>query len=207
MKNIFSKMSRRERLYLLAGLAVVVFGVGVYPAFKKATAYREEQQEMLENDYALLDGLYGLFCDTPVIEEEYETLRAALRQSNDLLFPPIENPILTQTAMIKLLNQLGPDLELQTTSGRSSVGDAANQMNLSVKGRGRYPEILKFMHRLETYRPLILVESFSIAESRSRSSRGRRGPPRPSTTTTQAAEPTLALSMSIQILCQDGDKK
>jgi len=204
MEKIFAKMSRRERLYLMAGLAVIVFGVVVYPASRKATAYREEQQEMLENDHALLDGLYGLFCDAPVVEEEYETLRAALRRSNDLLFPPIENPILTQTAMIKLMNQLGPDLELETTSGRSSVSDAANQMNLSVRGQGRYPEILKFMHRIETYRPLILVESFSIGERRS--SRGRRGPPRPSTAT-QAAEPTLSLNMSIQILCQDGDKK
>ena len=205
MKNIFAKMSRRERLYVLGGLAVLLFGMVVYPATRKAMDFREEQQEMLENDLALLDGLYGLFCDAPVIEEEHETLRAALRRSNDLLFPPIENPILTQTAMIKLMNQLGPDLELQTTSGRSSVGDAANQMNLSVKGQGRYPEILKFVHRLETYRPLILVESFSISEQRRRSWRGR-GPPRPSTTT-QAAEPTLSLSMSIQILCQDGDKK
>ncbi len=203
MKKIFAKMSRRERLYLMAGLAVIVFGVVVYPASRKASAFRMEQQEMLENDHTLLEGLYGLFYDAPVVEEEYETLSAALRRSNDLLFPPIENPILTQTAMIKLMNQLGPDLELETTSGRSSVSDAANQMNLSVRGQGRYPEILKFMHRLETYRPLILVESFSIGEKRSR---GRRGRPRP-TTTTQVAEPTLSLNMSIRILCQDGDKK
>ena len=75
--------------------------------------------------------------------------------------------------MIKLFNELGPDLELETTSGRSSVGDASNQMNLQLKGEGRYPEVLKFLHRLETYRPLILVDRFTVSEKRTRRRYGR----------------------------------
>jgi hypothetical protein len=202
MKNIFSRMSRRERLYLMVGLIVLFIGVVVSPAIKKAAAYRKAQQELCEDEMALLEDLYALYYDAPVIEEEHETLRAALRKANDLLFPPIKNPILTQTAMIKLFNELGPDLNLETTAGPSSVNDAANQMNLVVRGEGRYPEILKFMHRLETYRPLILIESFSIRERQQyrgpRSRFGSRSGISPGT------EPNLALSLSVQIICQEG---
>lgn len=201
MRNLFQKMSRRERLYLMVGVVVLLFGVVVYPALKKSAAHKEEQMEVLADEMALLEDYYGLFYDAPLIEEEYETLSAALKKSDDLLFPPIENPILTQTAMIKLFNELGPDLDLETKAGRSSVGDSANQMNLTVKGSGRYPEILKFMHRLETYRPLILIESFSVAEQRSRRGRGQRGS---RNTAGAGTEPNLTLALSIQIMCQDG---
>ncbi len=201
MKKLFLRMSRRERLYLMAGATVLLFGVVVYPIAKKGAAYRETQQEMLGEEMALLEDLYGLLYDAPAIEEEHEALRVTLRQADDLLFPPIENPILTQTAMIKLFNELGPDLNLQITAGRSSVGDAANQMNLSVRGEGRYPEILKFMHRLETYRPLILVESFSVSERRRRGPRGRFDP---RAAGVRGAEPNLVLAMSIRIICQEG---
>jgi hypothetical protein len=198
-------MSRRERLYLISGVAVLLFGVVVYPATKKAAVYRETQREMLEDEMALLEDLYGLYYDAPAIEEENELLLHTLRKADDLLFPPIANPILTQTAMIKLMNELGPDLELETTSGRSSVGDAANQMNLTVRGEGRYPEILKFMHRLESYRPLILVESFSMSERRGGGGRGGRGGrSRLRSTVAESGEPRLALNLSIQIICQEG---
>ncbi|QBG48575.1 hypothetical protein EGM51_14620 [Verrucomicrobia bacterium S94] len=199
MKNPLAKLSRRERLYVLAGSGVLLFGLVLYPAGKKAAAFREEQFEMLQDEAALLEELYLLELDAWAIEEEHEQLKSALSEADDLLFPPIENRILTQTAMIKLLNELGPDLELETTAGRSSVGAAANQLNLELKGEGRYPEILKFIHRLETYRPLILVQDFSLSERRTR--RRRRGP------STDTAEPRLSLRMSIQIICQAGGEK
>lgn len=208
MMNLLQRMSRRERLYLIIGVAVLLFGVVVYPAKKKAVAFREVQREMLEDEILLLEDLYGLFYDAPAIEEENELLLQTLRKADDLLFPPIENPILTQTAMIRLMNELGPDLELETTSGRSSVGDAANQMNLTVRGEGRYPEIVKFMHRLESYRPLILVESFSMTR-RGGGSRGRGGFSRLGLRPTgiESGEPRLALSLSIQIICQEGTEE
>ena len=200
MKNFFFRMSRRERLYLIAGATVLFIGMVIYPATRKAGAYRKAQQEIFEDEMALLEDLYALFYDASAIEEEHEILRTALRDANDLLFPPIENPILTQTAMIKLFNELGPDLNLETTAGRSSVNDAANQMNLAVRGEGRYPEIFNFLHRLETYRPLVLVESFSIRERPSRG-RGRFGS---RFDEARGAEPTLSLTLSIQIICQEG---
>lgn len=215
MKQMILRMSRRERLYLLLGLAVLGYGVVVYPVNKKAKAYHEETLEQLQADLELLKDLYGLQGDEPAIKAEHEKLLAALRSSDDLLFPPIENRILTQTAMTKLLNQLGPDLELEINPGKSSVRDGANQMNLSIKGEGRYPEILKFLHRLETYRPLMLVDSFSVTAKKSKDrdrrrevfelnqSRGGSRTPAPQS----SSEPTLSLRMSIQINCQDGGEE
>lgn len=199
MKNLLARISRRERLYLMIGSIVLLFGLVLYPASKKAAAFRAEQQELLEDEMALLEDLYALELDAFTIEEEYDQLSSALKKADDLLFPPIENRILTQTAMIKLLNELGPDLELETTAGRSLVGDAANQMNFQLKGEGRYPEVLKFLHRLETYRPLMLVESFSVSEVRTRRRRG--------SSSSEVSEPRLNLRMTLQIICQDGGGK
>ncbi|MDF7800325.1 GspMb/PilO family protein [Pontiellaceae bacterium B1224] len=200
MKNPLVKMSRRERLYVMAGGAVLLFGLVVYPVSKKATAFREEQFELLQDEVDLLEELYTFELDAWTIEEEHEKMVAALRKADDLFFPPIENRILTQTAMTKLLNELGPDLSLETTAGRSSIGDAANQMNLQIKGEGRYPEILKFIYRLETYRPLMLIDNISLAERRTR--RRRR-----EASAENTSEPQLTLNMSIKILCQAGGEK
>ncbi len=199
MNNPFAKLARRERLYLMAGAVVLFGGLVVYPGTKAATAYREEQRELLEDDLALLEDLYALELDAFAIEDEYDALSSALKKADDLLFPPIENRILTQTAMIKLLNELGPDLELETTAGRSAVGAASNQLTLQVKGEGRYPELLKFLHRLETYRPLILVQDLSMSERRTRRRRRNQS--------TETSEPQLSLSMNLQIICRDRGEK
>jgi hypothetical protein len=202
MKNLLTRISRRERLYLMIGGLVLFLGLVVYPAGKKAAAFRAEQFELLGDDLLLLEELYALEFDAYAIEEENETLLAGLKKADDLLFPPIENRILTQTAMTKLFNELGPDLELETTAGRSSVGDASNQMNLELKGEGRYPELLKFLHRVETYRPLILIQDFSLAERQTRRRFGGRGGSRQ-----QTSEPRLTLRLSVQIICQDGGQQ
>ena len=94
MKKLMLKMSRRERLYLIAGGAILLFGVVVYPATKKAKAYRVEQTEMLEDEVALLEDFTGMLNDAEAIQRENEQLRDALRGADDLLFPPIENPII-----------------------------------------------------------------------------------------------------------------
>lgn len=168
MKKMMLKMSRRERLYLIAGSAVLLIGGIVYPATKAASSYRLEQLELLEDEVALLEDFNGMLNDASTIQRENERLRDALRTVDALLFPPIENPIITQTMLIKLLNELGPDLDLDVSAGRSSVGDGANQMNLTIKGRGRYPEILKFLYRVETHRPLILVNEMILTSPKTK---------------------------------------
>lgn len=163
MKKPNVKISRREKLYLIVGGTVLVFGAVLFPAYKAAAAYCADQLEQLRGEIELLESLNALAADAPAIQSENERVREALKGADELLFPPAENRIMMQTRMIRLLNDMGPDLDLEVSAGRSSIDDASTQMNLTVRGRGRYPEILSFLYRIETSRPLILVDSVSLA--------------------------------------------
>ena len=203
MKKMMLKMSRRERLYLFAGGAVLLVGVVVYPATKAAAAYRLEQTELLEDEVALLQDFNEMLNNAAAIQQQNQQLRDALRTADSLLFPPIENPIMTQTMMIKLLNELGPDLNLDISAGRSSVEDGANQMNLSIRGRGRYPEILKFLHRVESYRPLILVNEMLLTAPKSKRLISKKPVSKPKKGIKKTKDPSMVFRMSIQINCQN----
>jgi hypothetical protein len=197
------KISQREKFYLIAGGIALFVGVVLFPAYKAAGAYRTEQLEQLEGEVALLESLNGLIADARAIQTENEILNDALKNADELLFPPIENRIMTQTKMIKLLNELGPDLDLEVSAGRSGIGDASTQMNLSLKGKGRYPEILKFLHRVETYRPLILVNSMVLSAPKPKK-------PKNSSSKTQkkvekTKDPTMAFKLTIQIHTRVGE--
>lgn len=207
MKIPTFKISRREKFYLIAGGAVLLMGVVVFPAFKGASSYRQEQLETLQDEIALLDDLNDMVAHTRAIQQENELLRDALKDADDLLFPPIDNHIMMQTRMIKLLNEMGPDLGLEVTAGRSSVGDSATQMNLLVKGKGRYPEILKFLHRLEIYRPLILVDAMTLAAPKPKptAAKNKNGKPgRPAVE--KSTDPSMAFKVSIQLHTRAGEE-
>jgi hypothetical protein len=202
MKKPKFKISRREKIYLLAGAAVLVAGGVVFPALKAASAFRQDQLDALHDEIALLEDLNGLVADAHAIQQENEMLREALKGADDLLFPAMGNPIMMQSQLIKLLNELGPDLDLEVSAGRSSVGDASTQMNLSVRGRGRYPEILNFLYRMETHRPLILVDSMSMVAPKFSKKSPEKKPSskqqkKPSTEKTK--DPNMSFKMSVQI--------
>jgi hypothetical protein len=203
MKIPTFKISRREKGYLIAGGAALLVGVVIFPAVKAASTFRTEQLDGLQNEIALLEDLNGLMADARAIQQENELLRDALKDADELLFPPIDNHIMMQTRMIKRLNDMGPDLDLEVAAGRSSIGDSSTQMNLSVRGRGRYPEILKFLHRVETYRPLILVDSMSLAAPMSKKkSFSKSKNPSPEKT----KDPTMGFKISIQIHTRAGEE-
>jgi hypothetical protein len=205
MKIPTFRISRREKIYLIAGGAALLVGVVVYPALKTASAFREQQLETLQDEIALLEVLNGLVADARAIQQENEMLREALKDADDLLFPPIENKIMMQTKMIKLLNDMGPDLDLEVSAGRSSIDDSSTQMNLSVRGRGRYPEILNFLHRVETYRPLILVDSMSlVAPKPKKGSKQASKSKKP--TPEKTKDPNMSFRVSIQIHTRAGEE-
>jgi hypothetical protein len=179
---------------VIGGIALLI-GLVVFPALKKASAFREQQLESLEDEQALLADLTDLVAHAGAVQQENELLREALKGADDLLFPAIDNPIMAQSAAIRLLNELGPDLELEVNAGRSSVGDAAHQMNLSVRGRGRYPEILKFIYRMETYRPLVLVNSISLMAPKSKSKHSRSKHP----TKQKTSDPNMSFRLNLQL--------
>ena len=198
------KISQREKVYLIAGGLALFVGVVLFPAYKAAGVYRTEQLEQLEGEIALLESLNGLIADAGAIQTENEMLNNSLKGADELLFPPIENRIMTQTKMIKLLNEMGPDLDLEVSAGRSGIGDASSQMNLSVKGKVRYPEILKFLERVETYRPLILVDSMVLnapkPKKQKSSSRSAKKTPE------KTKDPTMGFKITIQIHTRAGEE-
>jgi len=206
MKIPTFKISRREKIYLIAGGVALLIGAVVFPAGKAASTYRSDQMEALQDEIALLDDLNGLVADAPTIQRENELLRDALRGADELLFPSVENQIMMQTQMIKLLNELGPDMELEVSAGRSSVGDSATQINLSVRGKGRYPEILKFLHRIETHRPLIVVDSMSLAAPRPKKAGGKNTQKNKKPTVEKTKDPAMAFRMGIQIYTRAGEE-
>ncbi len=205
MKIPTFKISRREKVYLIAGGVALLVGLVVYPALKAASAFRQEQLETLHDEIALLEDLNGLVTDARTIQQENEMLRDALKEADELLFPPIDNRIMMQTKMIKVLNDMGPDLDLEVTAGRSSIGDSATQMNLSVKGRGRYPEILKFLHRMETYRPLILVDSMMLNAPKPKKSKQPSGQSK-KTMAEKTKDPNMSFKITIQIHTRAGEE-
>jgi len=208
MKKMILKMSRRERLALIACSAVLLFGVVVYPATKKAASFRRDQIDMLDEEIALLEDYHSLLGDAGQIKKENATLRDALKGTDGLLFPPMESKVMYQTKMVQLLNELGPDLELDVDSGRTSVRDASSQLNMTLKGSGRYSEILNFMHKLEMHRPVIIVDSFMILSGKPKKDlpRGKK-PTKEQIAKAKSQEPGMQLRMSLHINCLPNEEE
>ena len=198
-------ISQREKMYLIVGGAVLFIGVVLFPAFKAAGTYRADQLEQLNGEIELLESLNGLIADAGAIQAENELLREALKGADELLFPPIDNRIMMQSRMIKLLNEMGPDLDLEVAAGRSGIADASTQMNLTVKGKGRYPEILKFLYRMETYRPLILVDSVGLSSPKPKKPK-TDSKKKKSATVEKSKDPTMSFRMTVRIYSRSGEE-
>ena len=75
-------------------------------------------------------------------------------------------------------------------------------MNLSVKGRGRYPEILKFLHRVETYRPLILVDTLTMSAPKPKKSKSSAKSKQPEKT----PDPSMGFRVTIEVHTRAGEE-
>jgi len=208
MKKIIHKLSRRERLALIVCAIVLFFGVVVYPVTKKAAAFRCEQIEMLEEEIALLKDYQELLNDSERIKSENIALRKTLKETDGLLFPPVESRVMFQTRMVQLFNQLGPDLELEIDPGRSSVQDASTRINLVLRGRGRYPEILNFIRRVETYRPIINIDYLMILSGKPKKDlpQGKK-PTKEEIEKAKSMEPDMSLRMAVHVNCLPNEKE
>ncbi len=199
MKKMMLKFSQRERLYIVAGCAVLLAGGVVYPGLKAATAFRVEQQELIDEEAALLADLKSMLNDAGAVDREYEKLRSTLHGATDWLFPAHPNPIIAQNRIIKLLNDLGPDLDLEVTPARSSLRDAQGQMNLNIRGRGRYPEILSFLYRIETHRPLISINAIGMSAARAKKKPAPRKNGKQQKSVAKTPDPALHFRLAIEI--------
>jgi hypothetical protein len=220
MNNLLARLSRRERLYILIAIAALLAGGIIYPAIKASSAYREEKIEELEAARSLRDGYETMLRTVDQIREENDALKEALTQVDGLLFDKTGNDVMMEASMIKLLNQMAPDLSLEISQMRTSLRDVPGQMNFSVKGNGRYPEILNFFYQLETHRPLMVIDEFNIAVQNGRRRPGQPGQPgapnRPMSpqmaailqrraamaASTEPTEPKMRLQMEFHINCR-----
>ena len=202
MNNLLLKMSRRERLYVIICVAALAGGIIIYPAFKASGAHRAEELEQLQDAQELLADYQNLLDSKEVVQKENKKLKNALGNTDGLLFNSVGNAVMTQAMMVKLLNQFGPDLELDISSSRSSLRDIPGQFNFSVKGAGRYPEILNFLYQLETHRPLIVIDGLNLFVQKQNKKKLFPGGGQRPVQTAEASEPKMKLRIDIHINCR-----
>jgi len=203
MKNLIQKLSRRERIAIIICAVVLFLGGIIYPIIKKAATYHKEQKELLENEVALLQSLNNVLQEAPSVKKENKQLRNALQKIDRLLFPPIKNPVMTKTMMIKLLKEFGPNLNITVSLERTLSRTSSNQMSLYVRGNGHYSDLIYFLRQIETHRPLIVIKKLTLTPIKERRhySRRRRRSYRPSNTLPKITG--ISFNMSIQIYCQN----
>ncbi len=211
MNNFITRLSRRERLYVLLA-AVALFAGGIlYPVYRVAESYRQSKLEELEAAHSLRASYQTMLRTADQIRMENSQLKDVLSQADGLLFDRTGNDVMMEASIIKLMNQLAPDLSLDVSMTRPSLHGVPGQLNFSVRGNGRYPEILNFFYQLETHRPLIVIDEFNMAVQGGKRPPGKTNGQRPQPQTAQKrkvtvadepSEPRMRLQMTIHINCR-----
>ena len=217
MNNFLTKLSRRERLYVLFA-AVALFAGGIlYPLFRVSESYRQAKLEELQTARNLSETYQTMLRTADQIRTENSALKDVLGKSDGLLFERVGNDVMMEASIVKMFNQMAPDLSLDVSQARSTLHGVPGQMNFTVRGSGRYPEMLNFFYLIETHRPLIVVDRISMGTQSGRHSSDQSGgrPPdlkkkrsfpssmsKRTTSETEATEPRMKLSMEIHINCR-----
>lgn len=210
MNNFLTKLSRRERLVVLLAAVVLFAGGVVYPVYRMSESYRQAKLEELEAARSLRTGYQTMLRTADQIKEENSALKDTLGRSAGLLFDRVGNDVMMEASIIKQLNQIAPDLGLDVSMTRPSLHAVPGQLTFSVRGTGRYPEILNFFYQLETHRPLIVIDEFNMAVQSGRRSFGKSNGQQPSAQSAQKrrtpaeepSEPRMRLQMTIHINCR-----
>jgi len=209
MNNFLTKLSRRERLYVLFAAVALFSGIVLYPVLRASSAYRQEKLEELEAARALRTTYQTMIRTAEQIRTENSELKETLSQTEGLLFERIGNDVMMEASVTKMLNQMAPDLNLDISIARPSLRAAPGRLNFSVRGTGRYPEILNFFYLLETHRPLIVVDHFSMAvqNNKKQSAQKIKLPQKQvslsrKTSEAEPTEPRMKLQMDIHINCR-----
>lgn len=195
MNKWLNKLSRKERIYLLAGIVVLFFGGIVYPVCKKAGTVRTERLDEVESLQSLAAGLQQIIDQKDALQREHAELSAA-REGLDYLMYRAESANALQTQLMQDFGEMAPSLDLNISSGKAARG-TRSQLALTVSASGTYARILNFINALEANEPMICIDSIDInAASRRGSS---RGPRRMTTQPTNGAQPTLSLSLKLHV--------
>jgi hypothetical protein len=216
MNKFMARLSRRERLYVLIAAAALFAGGILYPLLRASQTYRQEKLEELEAARALRETYQTVICTADQIRSENDELKEAIGLTDGLLFDRVGNDVMMDAWVVKLLNQMAPDMGLEISRARSSVRDLPGQLKFSVRGNGRYPEILNFFYQLESHRPLIVIQQFNISAQSGRRGAGQRGQLFPQAAAAQRArtaqeaepsEPRMRLQMEIHLNCRTAEDR
>jgi hypothetical protein len=176
-----TKLSRRDRIALIAGSLLLLILLVFMPGIEKAHAYRKEQLELLEEDLALLQSYEDKVGAEDVNRRKYKRLKVLVDEL-PILTAHGEPPDDLQTQMIADLNQLSPGLTVKVKP--LSLSEKENKVRFSVSATGRYEDVLKFLEQLELYRPLTEVDALQLTATKrilktpkkgKKGKRGRRG--------------------------------
>lgn len=209
MNNFLTKLSRRERLYVLLAAIALFAGIVLYPAFRVSSAYRQEKLDELEAARSIRSTYQTMLRTADQIRKENSELQETLSQTEGLLFERTGNDVMMEASVTKMLNQMAPDLNLDISIARPSLHAAPGRLNFSIRGTGRYPEILNFFYLLETHRPLIVVDHFNMAvqNNKKQSAQKTKLPQKQvslsrKTAEAEPTEPRMKLQMDIHINCR-----
>ncbi|MFA7370032.1 MAG: hypothetical protein WC334_10340, partial [Kiritimatiellales bacterium] len=86
MNNFLTKLSRRERLYVLLAAAALFAGVVLYPACRVSSAYRQEKLEELDAARSLRATYQTMIRGAEQIRAENSELKDTLSQTEGMLF-------------------------------------------------------------------------------------------------------------------------
>ncbi len=215
MNNFLNKLSRRERLYVLAAAAALFAGGILYPVLRASEKYRQGKLEELGAARSLRANYQTMILSADQIRAENSELKEVLSKADGLLFERAGNDVMMEVSLIKLLTQMAPDLSLDVSMSKPSLHGVKGQLNFSVRGSGRYPEILNFFNKIETHRPLIVVDHFNMMVQNNRRQPGQnrqwspqmaaalqRGAAASAAATAEPSEPRMKLQMDIHINCR-----
>ncbi len=198
MNKWLKKLTRKERIYLLAGAVVLFFGCVVYPSLKKAASVRAENLEEIEALQDLADGYRELLQSEDSLKKEHEELSVALNGLGNLVYRA-ESATALQTTLTQELGEMAPSLELQIASGAASRNSDSKRLDLRVTATGTYNRLLNFIYALETHEPMITIDSIDLNGARrtrpmpAASRLPQKGNP------TEGTQPDLALTIKLHV--------
>lgn len=194
MHKWLNKLSRKERIYLLAGLIVLLFGCVIYPVMKTAASTRHERLEDIEALQQLVQDYQHVIEQSDELQQEHAELSSALEGLEFLMYRAA-SPSALQTQLMQEFGEMAPSLDLQISSGKAALSNRS-QLSLNISARGTYSRILNFISELENHAPMICIDSIDINGAQRRGNHQHRGP---QPVQTEGTQPNLSLLLKTHV--------
>jgi hypothetical protein len=157
------KVTRRERLFLVVCAVVILATLGYYLGVRQIQAVHARLDAALEERRQTLESYARLLARAERIEAEHAQLAAALKASDALFMRPQAHGV-AESKLISQLAQLEPALNLSSSgASRGLRGRGSDRVSVRLNGVGTLDQIATFLHRVETFRPALIVDNLSLS--------------------------------------------